>query len=68
LFQAAVSSTDTRDQFVSAVATWINDTPTNRALTDLYDTVSGDYPGIFFIARPVIGGVFAILALNSAPS
>ena len=26
------------------------------------------YPGFDFIARPVVGGEFAILALNSAPS
>lgn len=48
----------------SDLANWINVTPTNRALTDLYDTVTGDYPGIYFINRPVLGGVFAQLVLE----
>lgn len=64
---ASVSSESTRDEFYSAIVQWINETPTNYADTDLYDTISGDYPGITFINRPVIGGVFAELALNSAP-
>jgi hypothetical protein len=36
-------------------------------LTDLYDTEGdGGYPGIFFKARPVVGGHFAFLALERA--
>jgi hypothetical protein len=35
--------------------------------TDLYDTEGdGGYPGIRFIARPVVGGHFAFLALERA--
>ena len=49
--------------FIKALAGWINDTPTNRPETDLYDTISGDYPGITFVARPAVGGSFALLAL-----
>ncbi|KKK18479.1 glutaminase GtaA, partial [Aspergillus rambellii] len=64
LFAAAIASTSTRDMFISLLADWINETPTNRALTDLYDTVSGDYPQITFIARPVMGAAFALLLLN----
>jgi Domain of unknown function (DUF1793). len=41
-FAAAVSSADTRAMFIDDLATWINETPTNRALTDLYDTISGE--------------------------
>ncbi|EAW09296.1 glutaminase GtaA [Aspergillus clavatus NRRL 1] len=63
LFAAAVASPSTRDMFIQLLAKWINETPTNRALTDLYDTVSGDYPGNVFIARPVMGGAFALLLL-----
>ena len=40
-FVAAVSSVDTRAMFIKDLATWINETPTNRALTDLYDTITG---------------------------
>ncbi|KAL3453954.1 hypothetical protein BJX65DRAFT_301757 [Aspergillus insuetus] len=64
LFTAAVASTSTRDMFIKPLAEWINQTPTNRALTDLYDTVTGDYPQITFIARPVMGGAFALLLLT----
>jgi Domain of unknown function (DUF4965)/Domain of unknown function (DUF1793) len=61
VFAAATCNTTTRDMFIHDLASWINVTPTNQALTDLYDTVSGDYPGITFVARPVMGGAFAIL-------
>lgn len=40
-FAAAVASPDTRDMFIKLLATWVNETPTNRALTDLYDTQTG---------------------------
>ena len=40
-FAAAVASTDTRTMLIKTLATWINETPTNRPLTDLYDTASG---------------------------
>lgn len=58
---AATCSVQTRDLFFQSIVNWMNNTPTNKALTDLYDTISGDYPGIFFIARPVVGGTFALL-------
>ncbi|KAL1966154.1 hypothetical protein VTN77DRAFT_4706 [Rasamsonia byssochlamydoides] len=63
-FCAAIASKETQQMLFKDLATWINNTPTNRALTDLYDTISGDYPDIFFVARPVMGGAFALLALG----
>lgn len=42
-FAAAVASRDTRSAFFNYLATWINETPTNRPLTDLYDAVTGEY-------------------------
>ncbi|KAJ5530624.1 hypothetical protein N7527_004017 [Penicillium freii] len=63
-FAAAVSSVDTRTMFIKDLATWINETPTNRPLTDLYDTISGNYPQNTFVARPVIGGSFAPLLVR----
>ncbi|KAJ5555058.1 hypothetical protein N7535_007503 [Penicillium sp. DV-2018c] len=63
-FAAAVASGDTRDMFIKDLATWLNETPTNRPLTDLYDTNTGDYPGITFVARPVMGGSFAPLLVR----
>jgi len=68
MFTAAVASTSTQQMFISKLAQWIQDTPTNNAMTDLYNTTTGDYPGITFVARPVVGGHFALLALNGAPT
>ncbi|KAI0455038.1 glutaminase GtaA [Xylaria acuta] len=63
LWSAAIASEETRNGFISRIANWISVTPTNRAFTDLYDCASGNYPGINFAARPVVGGHFALLAL-----
>ncbi|KAJ5510299.1 hypothetical protein N7453_002402 [Penicillium expansum] len=63
-FAAAISSVDTRTMFIKDLATWINETPTNRPLTDLYDTITGNYPQNTFVARPVIGGSFAPLLVR----
>ncbi|KAJ5520072.1 hypothetical protein N7463_000525 [Penicillium fimorum] len=63
-FVAAISSVETRAMFIKDLATWINETPTNRPLTDLYETVSGGYPGNHFVARPVMGGSFAPLLVR----
>ena len=39
----------------------------DRPFTDLYDTIgTGGFPGITFINRPVVGGHFALLALEKA--
>ena len=40
-FSAAIASTSTRATFFKDLATWVNETPTNRPLTDLYDTITG---------------------------
>ncbi|KAJ8103716.1 glutaminase [Lipomyces tetrasporus] len=62
---ASVSTNTTfRDMVYSDLANWINTTPTNMAETDLYDIVTGNYPGITFINRPVMGGVFAQLVVG----
>ena len=42
-FTAAISSSDTRATFFKDLSLWVNETPTNRPLTDLYDTISGKY-------------------------
>ncbi|PYH29479.1 glutaminase GtaA [Aspergillus neoniger CBS 115656] len=64
MFTAAIASTSTRDMFTQLLSKWINDTPTNYAMTDLYDAVGGGYPSNVFIDRPVVGGAFALLLLN----
>ncbi|KAM0745276.1 hypothetical protein ACQRIT_000660 [Beauveria bassiana] len=65
IFAASMCEESTKMQFVKLIAKWINETKTWRALTDLYDTKDGGYPrGIQFAARPVVGGLFAMLALK----
>lgn len=68
MFVAAIASTSTKQLFISKIASWIGKTPTNRPLTDLYETESGDYPaGLNFAARPVLGAVFAPLFVGQGP-
>lgn len=71
LWTAATCSPSTRRLFVNAVAYWINYTSTDRPLTDLYETIDdGSYPvspsPVYFIARPVVGGHFSLLAMLRA--
>ncbi|GAO18893.1 hypothetical protein UVI_02046080 [Ustilaginoidea virens] len=64
MFAAAVAKPATRRMFITKIARWIGETPTWRAMTDLYDVATGDYPAnLQFTARPVMGGLFAPLAL-----
>ena len=65
MFAAAVASPTTRDMFISKLARWVGATTSDRAMTDLYDSHTGGFPsgGPYFVARPVMGGVFALLAL-----
>jgi len=68
MWTAAIASESTRNIFIEDLATWIHETPTNMAFTDLYDAQTGDWavgPG-HFSARPVVGGHFALLALQPA--
>ncbi|KAI0450175.1 DUF1793-domain-containing protein [Xylaria acuta] len=66
-FAAAVASKRVRTEILQHVAAWVNETATDRPFTDLYDTEgSGGFPGIYFMARPVVGGHFAFLALERA--
>lgn len=71
-FAAAVASTDTRRTILKDLATWVNETPTNRPLTDLYDTVTGKYvfPNQSSDIRIITNNVPAIPAtpLSPAPS
>ncbi|KAF2971261.1 hypothetical protein GQX73_g2329 [Xylaria multiplex] len=66
-FAAAVASKKVRTEILQHVATWVNETATDRPLTDLYETEGdGGFPNIYFMARPVVGGHFAFLALERA--
>ncbi|KAL8358009.1 hypothetical protein RB601_009440 [Gaeumannomyces tritici] len=65
MFAAAVADNETKTMFVSKLRKWIDATTSDRAMTDLYDASTGGYPGggPTFVARPVMGGLFALLAL-----
>jgi len=65
IFCAAVASQETRDMFISNIAKWVRETPTSKPFTDIYQTNDGTgAPGIDFKARPVIGGMYALLVLQ----
>ncbi|KAH8813098.1 glutaminase GtaA [Xylogone sp. PMI_703] len=66
MFTAAISSSSTKEMFISDLAKFINETPTSGPLTDLYDAQTGDWPidAGQFRARPVVGGHFALMALQ----
>ena len=71
MWTAATCSPSTRALFVNGLAYWLNNTYTDLPFTDLYQTIgNGSYPSdpepIEFIARPVQGGLFSLLALEEA--
>ncbi|OJD33205.1 glutaminase [Diplodia corticola] len=68
LWAAATCAPRTRRLVVNAIAYWLNHTSTDKPLTDLYETIAdGGYPSdATFIARPVVGGHFSLLALKRA--
>ncbi|KAH8702746.1 hypothetical protein GQ44DRAFT_753405, partial [Phaeosphaeriaceae sp. PMI808] len=52
--------------FIDDLANWVRETPTKLPFTDLYETDTGRHPnGIEFKARPVMGGMFALLLLDA---
>lgn len=68
MWTAATCSPETRRLFVNALGYWINQTDTDTAFSDLYETIdSGSFPvspdPITFTARPVVGGHFSLLSL-----
>jgi hypothetical protein len=66
-FAAAIAAPQVRAGILELVAKWVNETETDRPLTDLHDTEHhGGFPGPNFFARPVVGGHFAFLALDKA--
>lgn len=64
MFCAAIASTETRDMFIKDLVNWVKTTTTGLPFTDLFETPTGKFPGgIQFKARPVVGGMFSLLAL-----
>jgi hypothetical protein len=64
MFTAAwLSAYPVKQQLIEQVYTYANTTPQRVPFSDLYDTISGDQ--VSFQARPVQGGIFALLALRN---
>ena len=69
LFCASIAGDETRDMFIADLAKWVNETPTSKPFTDLYQTSDGTFPpGLEFKARPVVGGLFSLLVLGQSTS
>lgn len=65
LFAASVASASVRDDIITSVARWVNQTMADGPFIDLYETEEGGYgAGNRFRARPVVGGHFAGVALR----
>lgn len=64
IWTAAISSKEVRKEIIHTVTSWLNETTINRPLTDIYDTEGRGWCGIYFMNRPVVGGHFAIAALD----
>ena len=58
---ASIASTSVRDSFYSHLVSWLGNTTNRVPMTDWYYTTDGTQAG--FQARPVVGGLFAELAL-----
>lgn len=65
MFAAAVAEDSTKELLIDLQVKWINTTPTTTPYGDLFDGATSDYTGVNFKARPVVGGMFALLALPS---
>jgi hypothetical protein len=61
LTAALLSDYPVKQQLIEQVYTYANTTTSLVPFSDLYSTVTGDQVG--FQARPVQGGIFALLAL-----
>lgn len=66
MFAGAIASESTRDLLIDLEVKWINETPMTTPFGDLLDGETGGYTGADFTARPVVGGMFALLALPSS--
>jgi hypothetical protein len=63
IFTAAwLSDYPIKQQLIEQVYTYANTTPSRVPFSDLYDTITGNQ--VAFQARPVQGGMFALLALG----
>lgn len=60
----SVASAAVRKEIIDRHALWLNETKTDKPMSDLYDTETSEFPGVTFYARPVVGAHFAMLAIE----
>jgi hypothetical protein len=66
MFTAAwLSDYPVRQELINRVYAYAHTTPSRVPFSDLYDTITGNQVG--FQARPVQGGIFALLTLLQGP-
>ncbi|ROV92383.1 hypothetical protein VMCG_09131 [Cytospora schulzeri] len=65
LWAAAIADESTRDMFIGLQAHWVETTTQTTPYGDLLDGDTSGYTTAEFIARPVMGGMFSLLALPS---
>lgn len=67
MFCAAIASNNTQKMFIDTIWNWVTDATHNRPLSDLYRADTGKQLGgtLDFNARPVVGGVFALLLMDN---
>lgn len=67
MFSAAVASNSTQKMFIDTIWGWVTDATHKRPLSDLYRTDTGKQLGgtLDFNARPVVGGMFALLLMDN---
>ncbi|PSR99008.1 hypothetical protein BD289DRAFT_479794 [Coniella lustricola] len=65
MFSAAIAEESTQSLLIDLLVYWIDNTIQTTPFSDLYDGETSGYPPAEFIARPVVGGDFALLALNA---
>lgn len=65
LWAAAIADETTRDIFINLEAYWVNTTTQTTPFGDLFNGDTSGYTSAEFIARPVQGGLFSLLALPS---
>lgn len=65
LWAAAIADESTRDLFIGLHAHWLDTTSQTTPYGDLLDGDTGGYTTAEFKARPVVGGLFSLLALPS---
>lgn len=64
MFIASFSSPTLAGELYARISQWLDETPTQRPMIDLYETTTGENAVNMFTNRPVVGAHFAALAMQ----